>query len=303
MLKTLTTFCAGTPVIFPYLNDVMLNNALEFGIVPDVVHLANADGKLDLYLVHISDKHQKDEPIFVCICGGVAKSYRADTELRGLRHLIGEVHDEGGMPFRDFMDDFMDDFLSVLALEISLVFRACCFKPPRNFEIPATRVSADPSTDVVDRVIKLPEWYVRRRDIVETAFTVVTYACAVGHEPDDLTRGDLSGYAKPIQRSIRALLSEHGIGDAADATKKTPGPKKPKRSTRVRELLWNSYPHICGICGEQIDSFDEMHVDHIIPLSRGGKDILANLQLTHAKCNLEKGSAMPETDDEGEEIE
>ena len=78
---------------------------------------------------------------------------------------------------------------------------------------------------------------------------------------------------------------------------------RPKRSIRVRELLWNSYPHICGICGKQIDSFDEMHVDHVIPLSRGGKDILANLQLTHAKCNLEKGSAMPECDDEGEDVD
>lgn len=68
--------------------------------------------------------------------------------------------------------------------------------------------------------------------------------------------------------------------------------KKPKRTTSVRELLWNSYPHVCGLCGEQINSIDEMHVDHIIPLSRGGKDILANLQLTHARCNMDKGDML-----------
>lgn len=66
--------------------------------------------------------------------------------------------------------------------------------------------------------------------------------------------------------------------------------QKPKRTTNVRELLWNSYPHVCGLCGNKIETIDEMHVDHIIPLSRGGKDILANLQLTHASCNLAKGS-------------
>ena len=39
-----------------------------------------------------------------------------------------------------------------------------------------------------------------------------------------------------------------------------------------------------------IKSIDDMQVDHIIPISRGGKDILANLQLTHRECNLSKGS-------------
>lgn len=74
--------------------------------------------------------------------------------------------------------------------------------------------------------------------------------------------------------------------------------KKPKRTTNVRELLWNSYPHVCGLCGEQINSIDEMHVDHIIPLSRGGKDILANLQLTHARCNMDKGNTLFEESEE-----
>lgn len=74
--------------------------------------------------------------------------------------------------------------------------------------------------------------------------------------------------------------------------------KRPKRTTNVRELLWNSYPHVCGLCGEQIASIDEMHVDHIIPLSRGGKDILANLQLTHARCNMDKGNTLFEESEE-----
>lgn len=96
--------------------------------------------------------------------------------------------------------------------------------------------------------------------------------------------------SKDVARDFRQLVSQWN-----------PAGPKHTRAKSVRKMLWNSYPHICGICGNQIDSFDEMHVDHIIPLSRGGKDILANLQLTHVKCNLKKGSDMPEGDDEGED--
>lgn len=92
--------------------------------------------------------------------------------------------------------------------------------------------------------------------------------------------------SKDVARDFRQLASQWNSA----------GPKH-TREKSVRKMLWNSYPHICGICGKQIDSFDEMHVDHIIPLSRGGKDIIANLQLTHAKCNLKKGSDTPEGDD------
>ena len=33
-----------------------------------------------------------------------------------------------------------------------------------------------------------------------------------------------------------------------------------------------------------------LNFDHIIPLSKGGKDKLSNKQLTHAKCNSKKGN-------------
>ena len=47
----------------------------------------------------------------------------------------------------------------------------------------------------------------------------------------------------------------------------------------------------CGICGKP---FNEFHIDHIIPLSRGGSNTIGNLQLTHSTCNLKKGSKSPE---------
>lgn len=100
----------------------------------------------------------------------------------------------------------------------------------------------------------------------------------------------------PALDNILHDYNETFIKNAEKASEKSE--KKPKRTTNVRELLWNSYPHICGLCGEQINSIEEMHIDHIIPLSRGGKDILANLQLTHARCNMGKGNTLFEESEE-----
>lgn len=48
--------------------------------------------------------------------------------------------------------------------------------------------------------------------------------------------------------------------------------------------------YTCQICGKQM--FDEvgLHIDHIIPVSQGGKTIESNLQVLCDKCNLRKGN-------------
>lgn len=45
----------------------------------------------------------------------------------------------------------------------------------------------------------------------------------------------------------------------------------------------------CGICGQPIAGERDLHVDHIVPLCRGGRSDDSNLQATHARCNLRKG--------------
>lgn len=53
---------------------------------------------------------------------------------------------------------------------------------------------------------------------------------------------------------------------------------------------WSS--KICGICLEVIVS--DFHIDHIIPLSRGGTHTVENLQLAHPYCNRSKFTKLPE---------
>ena len=50
---------------------------------------------------------------------------------------------------------------------------------------------------------------------------------------------------------------------------------------------------ICGICKQRIEPWERMHIDHIVPRSRGGSDERSNLQAAHAVCNLRKGNRMP----------
>jgi 5-methylcytosine-specific restriction endonuclease McrA len=37
----------------------------------------------------------------------------------------------------------------------------------------------------------------------------------------------------------------------------------------------------------------EFTIDHIIPLARGGEDVLDNLRAAHRACNRDKGDTMP----------
>lgn len=47
--------------------------------------------------------------------------------------------------------------------------------------------------------------------------------------------------------------------------------------------------YVCGICGGGVAP-DQMSIDHIVPISRGGTDDLDNLQAAHRSCNSRKGA-------------
>jgi len=46
---------------------------------------------------------------------------------------------------------------------------------------------------------------------------------------------------------------------------------------------------ICGICYEPVSSRN-WHLDHVIPLSKGGTHTYGNVQVSHPECNLSKGA-------------
>jgi len=50
---------------------------------------------------------------------------------------------------------------------------------------------------------------------------------------------------------------------------------------------------VCQLCG--LDE-GQMHIDHIIPKSKGGSDIDSNLRLLCKSCNLRRGARFFDTD-------
>ena len=66
-----------------------------------------------------------------------------------------------------------------------------------------------------------------------------------------------------------------------------------KNNTIKLQLLWE-HGRRCAICGKKIRSIDELTVDHIVPRSKGGKNIISNCQLAHKSCNTRKSDTMPD---------
>jgi 5-methylcytosine-specific restriction endonuclease McrA len=58
-----------------------------------------------------------------------------------------------------------------------------------------------------------------------------------------------------------------------------------------RKRLYDAF-HTCQLCKNEIHSFGDSTVDHIIPYSKGGKTIANNGQLAHRACNASKNAKL-----------
>ncbi len=66
-----------------------------------------------------------------------------------------------------------------------------------------------------------------------------------------------------------------------------------ERAARRRERLFRSQDGICPACRLPLPGdLAGAEVDHIIPRSRGGPDLLWNRRLVHFKCNRDKGTGL-----------
>ena len=87
------------------------------------------------------------------------------------------------------------------------------------------------------------------------------------------------------------------ISDAKKRAKQANVYREPYTEKEVLDL----YGIICHICSIEIDLNATrfcgkegwemgLHIDHVIPLSKGGPDILENVRPSHAICNMRKGN-------------
>ncbi len=72
-----------------------------------------------------------------------------------------------------------------------------------------------------------------------------------------------------------------------------------RRATKVaaviepvdRQVVWERDGGICHICHQDADPTD-WHLDHVIPLVKGGQHSYANVAVSHPFCNLSKGARL-----------
>lgn len=72
--------------------------------------------------------------------------------------------------------------------------------------------------------------------------------------------------------------------------------KKPKRkqyTTEQRKIIYQRANGRCQLCGRKIE-YEDMSLDHIVPLSWGGADEMENLQCTCFPCNKFKSNILPD---------
>ena len=58
------------------------------------------------------------------------------------------------------------------------------------------------------------------------------------------------------------------------------------------DAIWERDNGICYICGLFILR-EDVHFDHVIPLSKGGSHTYENVRVTHSRCNLSKHAKLP----------
>lgn len=91
---------------------------------------------------------------------------------------------------------------------------------------------------------------------------------------------------KELQKEIDIIYNELDMLRAK--SKKKNKSKRRLISGKKRHAVFARDNYRCQICGATVDDGAKLHVDHILPVSKGGTNDITNLQILCEKCNLGK---------------
>ncbi len=89
----------------------------------------------------------------------------------------------------------------------------------------------------------------------------------------------------PAQARNNFLLSKMADNDAIKITE-----KGSRFSLKFKRILWEASDKKCAYCGSDINHHKVMHVDHFIPLSKGGANKISNFVCSCHLCNISKNN-------------
>lgn len=133
--------------------------------------------------------------------------------------------------------------------------------------------------------------YLRWRKFRDPLGTVILDTCPSGHEfTSENTRISID---KNGHRGRTCLACHRSHQARRRAAKRSPGAEAIDSLILMKRDRW-----VCGICGLEIPCDvlwpDPLFgsIDHIIPLSRGGKHTWSNVQAAHLRCNMSKNNRL-----------
>lgn len=107
-------------------------------------------------------------------------------------------------------------------------------------------------------------------------------------------RAALAAFVERANSAEPASSEPAPFAREASSAASSPAPRSISLSLRYKVLQRDHFR--CVLCGASpaLQLGTILHVDHIIPWSRGGQNVLANLRTLCAPCNLGKGSKLEE---------
>lgn len=88
-------------------------------------------------------------------------------------------------------------------------------------------------------------------------------------------------------RADRAVERWRGYRGHVSKRERVEASVRPGRAPR-RADVWDRDGGICHLCGGLVAVGAEWHLDHVIPVSRGGTDEMRNVAVSHPFCNISK---------------
>ncbi len=80
------------------------------------------------------------------------------------------------------------------------------------------------------------------------------------------------------------------IGHEATLNEYATGNQRKLMTRALRQKIMRRDNYTCQMCGKYMPDEVGLQIDHIVPVSRGGKTIASNLRVLCNKCNAKKGS-------------
>ena len=112
-------------------------------------------------------------------------------------------------------------------------------------------------------------------------------------ECDKSRNKNLSGEAIKRRREKQREYKHKAYVKQNDRNRRRARKHKLQAIQRNEYLKWvGEQEKVCYWCGNRCGS--KYHVDHYIPLAKGGRHELNNLVISCPKCNMEKGAKMPD---------